>query len=224
VKEYLKYVFNYLNFSLLDENGEAPCFNKDHRLEWKNSENSLSAVQYEYQDYLCMSCELLGHEIIHEKPTWKFKTAEEIMTAHDEMQELWERISDEETVKKYEKSFEKQKKKWTGYDYSEKEFSVVLPASPWDIINEGISLHHCVRSYLDNIVSGKTDIVFVRRSSNLEKPFYTLEVKNGRIRQCHGFANCNTSEEKGLDEFLKRFCKEKKVAYANGDKALAAEW
>ena len=67
-----------------------------------------------------------------------------------------------------------------------------------EIQQEGLTLHHCVGGYAYSHESGATTIMFLRKKSEPDKPFYTIEVEIGladgkvaglRIRQIHGFGN-----------------------------------
>ncbi len=64
---------------------------------------------------------------------------------------------------------------------------MVVPAGVADIGREGRLLGHCVAAnerYYDRIASGESYILFLRRATEPEKPWYTMEVEpGGRIRQ-----------------------------------------
>ena len=64
-----------------------------------------------------------------------------------------------------------------------------FPQSAGEFIAEGEALHHCVSRYKQSFAKGETIIVFIRDVSAPDKPYYTLEVKNGRIIQLHGKYN-----------------------------------
>ena len=63
-------------------------------------------------------------------------------------------------------------------------------------------MHHCVGGYVNNVVDGKTIILFIRKEEEPDKPYYTLEWK-GRVIQCHGMCNCDMTEKvkKFVDQF-----------------------
>ena len=64
------------------------------------------------------------------------------------------------------------------------------PESMAEIVDEGSILCHCVGGYAERHAKGQTNILFLRRTSEPDKPFYTVEVSNdGRIRQCYGYKN-----------------------------------
>lgn len=76
-----------------------------------------------------------------------------------------------------------------------------------ELFREGKELSHCVGRYAKDYAEGKTDLLFVRRVSEPETPFYTLEVKNERVVQCRGLKNCNMTPE--VREFVNAFIEEK---------------
>ncbi len=116
-------------------------------------------------------------------------------------------------------AFQKQSDKWKKFVYEGEELSVIAPEHPGEVANEGIVLHHCVKSYIDRIISGSTNIVFIRKNNELTKPFFTVEISNsGTIEQVHGFGNRNADTEPGLEEFIKEWSKEKKLKLTNFNK------
>lgn len=73
------------------------------------------------------------------------------------------------------------------YTYEGEDFSIVVPADIADIIHEGRCLGHCIDTtdrYFDRIQQHITYLVFLRRSSQKDVPYYTLEIEpGGTIRQ-----------------------------------------
>jgi hypothetical protein len=155
------------------------------------------------------------------KLDWKIKGTERIQERHEEVIYIYNSLSNEILCRQYNEAFEKTSKKWLGYDYSEDEFSVILPQNPLEIAYEGLSLNHCVKSYIEDVSNGKTNIFFVRRTNDLKKPFYTLEVRDNAIRQCHGFNNKNTDEVAGLADFIRRYCEAKGITCKGMNRVLA---
>jgi len=80
----------------------------------------------------------------------------------------------------------------------ENENLLIRPArSHTELINEGSALHHCVATYAKKHLSGQTVIFFIRKKSEPDKPFYTLEYnpKTENIVQCRGLHNCGKTPE-----------------------------
>ncbi len=73
------------------------------------------------------------------------------------------------------------------YEYANEEYAVVAPNGVLDIIVEGDMLCHCLRGadrYWDRIQTHESYILFLRRASALNIPYYTLEIEpDGTIRQ-----------------------------------------
>lgn len=66
---------------------------------------------------------------------------------------------------------------------------ITAPKNVGELKKEGRVLHHCVGTYAERVAEGETNIFFIRRESEPDKPFYTLEW-NGEIVQCRGKGNC----------------------------------
>lgn len=66
-----------------------------------------------------------------------------------------------------------------------------------ELIREGKDLHHCVATYAKRHAEGKTAILFIRQTTEPDKPFFTLEFdeKAKRVRQNRGLRNCDRTPE-----------------------------
>lgn len=73
------------------------------------------------------------------------------------------------------------------YQYADGKYAVVVPDGVLDIIVEGKRLSHCVGTqvrYWDRIQRHEAYILFLRKASEPDLPYYTLEVEpNGTVRQ-----------------------------------------
>ena len=91
------------------------------------------------------------------------------------------------------KGLQKVAKKYSKYEYSSYEYSVIIAKTTSDFKNEGDELHHCVgiMGYDKKMAEGKSLIYFIREKENINKPLYTVEVepKTFRLVQCHGINN-----------------------------------
>ena len=164
-----------------------------------------------YHDYLRMVKELEMANIYHPQ----FKDADDIKRMHDEVLEVY---NIKKTIIENEK-FAKRIETWKKFEYADSSFSVVAPTKAEDIANEGAKLHHCVKSYIRRVADGETNIVFIRKNTDLEKPFFTVEITNDdTIQQVHGFGNKNADTEKGLTEFVEKWAKDKKLTLCDINK------
>lgn len=63
-------------------------------------------------------------------------------------------------------------------------YVLTAPRSSEDLLIEGKTLNHCVGSYVERIAKRETSIYFLRKKDYLNQPFYTIEIKNGKVQQC----------------------------------------
>ena len=91
---------------------------------------------------------------------------------------------------------------------------VTIAGSTDELAREGRELHHCVATYSDKVARGETMILFIRRESDPDTPFYTMEFKDGVIQQLRGYANCEPTGEvlRFRDDFVKELDKNVKAA------------
>lgn len=93
-----------------------------------------------------------------------------------------------------------------------------VPQSADEIKEEGSKLHHCVGTYIERVARGETMILFIRKDSDPDTPYYTLEWQNNQVVQCRGSHNKNmTAEVKAFVEvfekkMLENIGKKKKVS------------
>ena len=87
---------------------------------------------------------------------------------------------------------------------------IKAPDSEEEIRQEGFTLHHCVGTYINRVAEGKTVILFVRKISEPDTPFVTMEVYNGKVVQVRAFANKDPNEAVKL--CVNKFKREKLLA------------
>lgn len=119
--------------------------------------------------------------------------------AHDELVRLNKWKEDAELNKKFEKRY----KELSIYGYSNDMLLIRPCRNEAELINEGKSLEHCVATYARRHASGNTSIFFIRRVTEPEEPFYTLEFSGGVIVQDHGYRNKLQTDE--IKEFEKEW-------------------
>ena len=83
-------------------------------------------------------------------------------------------------------------------EYDNGEFSITIPKTTQDIINEGKALHHCVGVYVDKVIRREDMIYFLRKDR--EVPYVTIEVKDKKVTQVEGDMN-NRFISKGSPEY-----------------------
>ena len=93
--------------------------------------------------------------------------------------------------------------------YNNKEYSIIIPQEPIDMISEGKLLSHCVASYVDDVINGKCKILFMRKTDSLESSLLTIEIRENNIIQIKGFGNRHHTEAEDL--FIKKWAEKKEL-------------
>ncbi|MCD7824572.1 MAG: PcfJ domain-containing protein [Clostridiaceae bacterium] len=120
--------------------------------------------------------------------------------AHDEMSKQYIKFKDKqarEEVKRFNRLLKKLQKETADVEamnLAVEDLFIRLPNKLEELKKEGEALHHCVGTYMERVKQGKTMIFFIRRRSEPDKSFYTLEWK-GRVVQCRGSHNCDMTPE-----------------------------
>ena len=102
------------------------------------------------------------------------------------------------------------------YKFENDDYMIIAPSSMQDLFEEGRKLNHCVGSYADRIIEGRSCICFIRRKTDPLAPFFTMEIYSDqeRVSQIHGLSNCNVDPNRHSDlaMFLKTWAKKKKLS------------
>lgn len=123
--------------------------------------------------------------------TLKTTTMEEL---HNKYQLVYQAI----TNAKIEQEYQEVISQLNVQEYDNGEFSITIPKTTKDIINEGKALHHCVGVYVDKVVRREDMIYFLRKDR--EVPYVTIEVKDKKVTQVEGDMN-NRFISKGSPEY-----------------------
>lgn len=135
-----------------------------------------------YRDYL-RECSALGYDLTSTAITMP----KDLFAAHDKTMKLMREKEDREMMARL---IERNKLlQELRFQVPELGLMIKLPESVKDIIDEGAALDHCVASYADRHVSGVLAIVFLRRISDPDTPYYTMEISSHEIQQCRGYKN-----------------------------------
>lgn len=71
-----------------------------------------------------------------------------------------------------------------------------IASSQTELNEESSALYHCVKKYGDKVARGKTCIFFIRKKTEPDVPFYTLEIHpDGKFIQCRGKCNCGMTKD-----------------------------
>ena len=105
-------------------------------------------------------------------------------------------------------------------NYDDENYLIRLPKDEDEICKEGMSLHHCVGGYAHEHSIGSTTIMFLRKKSEPDKPFYTIEVEIGvaddkvaglRIKQAHCVNNGWLGLCVSAAQFVYKWCRIKNI-------------
>ena len=131
-----------------------------------------------------------------------WKKGNDIVLDYIKMETTVNAIKDKKTNKVLEKYAEEMREKLY---FSDENYEVVIPKCVEDFRKESDQQKNCVlRCYLEPTVSRRTNIVFIRSKSNLEKSVVTCEVRcNGEIWQY--LSACNSTPSSPLLEFKKKY-------------------
>ena len=140
-----------------------------------------------FRDTVYTMCDRV-HEILPNMNPFEARSLRDLQWMHDQYTNIAnaQKFNNLKKDGKWEKF---NKKRIEMYEKVGDEFEIVVPREPVDIINEGANLNHCVGGYLESVASGYKTILFLRKVSEPDKSFYTIEVGKSNIIQIHGNHN-----------------------------------
>lgn len=163
---------------------------------------SVSHVLSDYKDYLSMS-EALGHDMSSSFVLFPNNLKE----AHDRVNDLTEAETSKAYDRKIAMAFAGLQNR---YQFEKFGLMVLPPHSAKEIAQEGDALHHCVGRYIQSVVKDECIILFIRESSAPEKPYCTVEIREGDIVQAR--MQNNGSPTPDVQKFIELW--ERQVLYA----------
>lgn len=151
----------------------------------------------------------------------KVDSYSDIIRLHDGITALYnarqQEIADENNKEKEEKMKKLDEKRKTVFEAEDDEFLIRLPVKLSEIIREGGSLNHCVGGYVDRHATGSTTILFLRKKSDKDKSFYTIEChgtdpkKGITVTQIHGQSNKWLGNNPEAVPFVLRWLRDKGI-------------
>ena len=174
----------------------------------KENEESSRWVLTTWQDYLSMAKRLkmdTDDEIIYR--------VRKLKQRHQELVDRCNEMAEELKLQETEAKFPHVKDIYASirdlYTYKSRGYMIVVPTGILDIMHEGNNLHHCVGSserYLDRIERRESYVLFLRRSRDLSKSYYTLEVEpDGTVRQKRTMYDRQEKDIEKATKFLKEW-------------------
>lgn len=159
---------------------------------------SIAWVIQTYGDYMRMAKEqkLNVDNAIFYKPK-DLKTAHDACVRAAHAQEYEKRAA--EVAKKFPKVEDVLNEIYGKYEYESGDYAIVVPRKIADIIEEGRCLGHCIDTtdrYFERIEQHVTYLVFLRKRSSKDSPWYTLEIEpGGTVRQQRTTGNRQNKED-----------------------------
>lgn len=169
--------------------------------------NIESEIQRWYVDYLRMA-EKAGYDLTDDFILFP----RDIRQAHDTVMELLQQEKREKELKDAEaehtgiQKIEKKIRK--AFSFRDGEYLIRPAKTNREIVQEGQTQHICVGtgSYAAQMERGNSYILFLRRITDPDTPFYTVEITpDYDIIQRHGKYNQQGNEVKEVDAFLRKF-------------------
>lgn len=197
VQKMLNYICKKAQVSVKEQN---PCSQRAYRIR---------ETFIKYADYI-KACEKNGRSLTDAHELYP----EDLEAAHQRELLLIDQCKNEIACK--EKNIENPniKKDAAGYNrryrYQNKDYIIRAPKDAAEIFMEGLLLNHCVgrMGYIESMNRHETVILFLRRRGEKETPYYTLEVKDGKIRQAYGYGDEKPDWEQ-VKPFIDNFTREK---------------
>lgn len=174
-----------------------------------------------YMDYIETAKEVKKYD-----KSWKTLFPKDLEKSHDDVHKVKQSIKKAQSMKelaelnnKYIKTLNELVKIETGNN----KYSILVPKDLSEIIDEGNTLSHCVWGdrYTKNHAKLKKLILFVRKTDDIDKPFFTLELRpdDCSIVQLHGYRNESDRDPLGIEAGHQKPQVQKFVEECIGDKS-----
>lgn len=97
---------------------------------------------------------------------------DELSKAHTEIKLVTDCAKLIEQDKEYQPHYAKLK----SFEYTDGEYSIIVPQHIVELVYEGNRMHHCVGSYTERVSEGLSHIVFLRKNEDISHPLVTIEI------------------------------------------------
>lgn len=143
-----------------------------------------------------------------------------------DFEEIWSELNNLEELVRYKKGntrFDRliaarKKAESYRYEFDNNTYEIVMPSCAFDIYWEALCQHNCLADYVTNHAEGDTTILFLRKKSNPDESFVTMEIEHEEIKQIYG--TCNKLPNKDVYEFIVEYAKAKVFSYDMRDLIL----
>lgn len=186
----LPYVTAHRLMKYMDAQFAGPRQESDH-----GRYRHMQAAVSEYRDYLDM-CVKLDYDLNNSFVLFP----KDLNAAHDKARKHLKIKTDAQMRRDFKAAMEAIS---DHLDFEVDGLRIVLPGSADDVVAEGQALRHCVGTYADRVARHECVILFVRQCEDPDTPYYTAEVRDGKVIQLRGVDNCDPTPE--VQEFMDSF-------------------
>ena len=155
---------------------------------------SVSNFLLDWNDYIKNAKEL-GYDIKSKSILYP----NDFKKAHDRVAELIRNKKDAEQRERYRKADIAIQKMYLEYNdkyyWSNGKYTVIVPKNIDEIQKEGSIQNHCVGGYALKVANKECVILFLRKAEEINKAFYTIELKNDKLIQCRGYSNKEMTDD-----------------------------
>lgn len=141
----------------------------------------------EYKDYLEM-CDGLDYDMKNSFVLYP----QDLQQSHDRVQKRFKIKENEQLLQNFKTAVQDAEQRMA---FEAGGMKIVVPATPGELAAEGNALHHCVGRYAGSVAKKECMILFVRKSCEETKPFYTVEIRGQEVIQVRGVGNCIATPE-----------------------------
>lgn len=134
---------------------------------------------------------------------------------HDILTREYNTIKDQIVNKAFCEKVEKYQ--YLNFQPENSDYAIVTPKDSQDLVTEGKKMKHCVGSYINRVADGKSIIVFLRRTEDIDTPYMTIEIDpiEKRLVQIKEKHNGKPQSQKATD-FVKKWCKKNLIEWKEG--------
>lgn len=139
----------------------------------------------------------------------KEKYPKSLKLQHDLLAMNYECYIDEHQRQGFKKVVEDKEYVLLNRNEEKESFYIRSPRDLDDLYNYAESLGNCLKSYVDEVIEGRSRIYFMETEKNDKKPYIAIEVKENNIRQAYRKSNKLISKKE--HEFLVKWAKDNKI-------------
>ena len=147
--------------------------------------NSYSPIKQLYMDYYRSLSAISEFGLDISSYPLLFNTQQQLQRYHDEAARAVSSVKNRAMDEKFRMLYDKRQKMLA----NDGEYLIGMPQSSADLTTEGSYLHHCVGGYTSRVANNETAIYFLRKASEPNTPWLTVEVRNKSCVQIHGACN-----------------------------------